>query len=241
MKNWIVVTGDSSGLGAVIVKRLLDNDKCVIGISRKESGEVKERLRKFHSKFRHINWDLSDIDNIKNLYASEIKPIGPIGGLVNNAATAYDDLITNAKPDALEQMTRLNLLAPIVLTKYALRDMLLNGIKGSIVHVSSICAHTGYTGLSMYGATKGGLEGFSRGVAREWGKKGIRSNCVAPGFMKTKMSSKLSNEQRSQICRRTSLRKATEIDSVAAIVEFLLSSKSSSITGQTIIVDAGSL
>jgi 3-oxoacyl-[acyl-carrier protein] reductase len=112
---------------------------------------------------------------------------------------------------------------------------------GSLVHVSSICAHTGYKGLAMYAASKGALESFSRTLAREWGSRGIRSNCVVPGFMETAMSQGLSQEMRDRIYRRTAMQSPTSPESVAATIEFLLSVGSRSITGQNVIVDSGTI
>jgi 3-oxoacyl-[acyl-carrier protein] reductase len=128
-----------------------------------------------------------------------------------------------------------------MLTKYTLRDMMLNRTEGSIVHISSVSTATGYKGLSMYGATKGALESFSLGVAREWGERGIRSNCIAPGFMDTDMTSTLTEDQKTRIYDRTGLGEPTDEKSVANTVEFLLSEASSSITGEIIRVDAGTL
>jgi 3-oxoacyl-[acyl-carrier protein] reductase len=119
--------------------------------------------------------------------------------------------------------------------------MILNKIKGSIVHISSISVHTGYKGLSMYASTKGALEAFSKNTAREWGSKGIRSNCVVSGFMDTNMSSSINNELKEKIKNRTSLRELTDVKSVSNTVEFLLSFKSNSITGQLINVDSGTI
>lgn len=239
--KWIIVTGDSGGLGGAICKRILENDLYgVIGISRKKNDMV-EHLESSFKNYQHINFDLSYPEQIKDLYKKYIKPIGEVYGIVNNSAVAYDDIVTNTDIERLENMYRVNVFSPIILSKYAIRDMILHNIKGSLVHISSVSAHTGYKGLAMYASTKGAIEAFSKNTAREWGLKGIRSNCVAPGFMETKISSSLTDEQREKIYKRTSLKKATDVESVSNIVYFLLSNKSESITGVTINADNGTI
>jgi 3-oxoacyl-[acyl-carrier protein] reductase len=138
-------------------------------------------------------------------------------------------------------MYAVNVFTPMMITKYAIRNMLLHKTKGCIIHISSISVHTGYKGLAMYASSKGALEAFSKDTAREWGVMGIRSNCVVPGFMATAMSSTLTEEQRSKIYARTSLKDATSINSVAETVAFLLSDKACSITGQNLHVDNGTI
>jgi 3-oxoacyl-[acyl-carrier protein] reductase len=175
--------------------------------------------------------------NIKLLIPNDIN----IHGYVNNAAAAYDDIITNIKLTELKNMFELNVYSPIILTKYVIRNMLLHKTVGSIVHISSISVHTGYKGLSMYAATKGALEAFSKNTSREWGVKGIRSNCVVSGFMETEMSSTLKGDLKEKIKNRTSLKSLTDLTSVANTVEFLISDKSNSITGQLLHVDSGTI
>ena len=119
--------------------------------------------------------------------------------------------------------------------------MLLHKSIGSIIHISSISVHTGYKGLAMYAASKGALEAFSKNTAREWGETGIRSNCLVAGFMDTEMSSTLSSEQKDRIFKRTALKTATSLNSVANTIKFLLSNESASITGQNIFVDSGTI
>ena len=119
--------------------------------------------------------------------------------------------------------------------------MLLHNVHGSIVHVSSISVHTGYKGLAMYASTKGAMEAFSKNTAREWGEKGIRSNCVVAGFMETQMSDTLHVEQKHRIYQRTALKQPTSKHSVAETIAFLLSDSASSITGQNIFVDSGTI
>jgi len=237
----VVVTGDSGALGSAIVERLLEEGYKVVGLSRRTTDEMRERINKYNQQYIHVNFDLSNTEEIKELYLKVLKKEGPIYGLVNNAAFAYDDIVTNADYKELEKMFRINVFSPIMLTKYVIRDMLLNNVKGSLVHISSVSAHTGYKGLSMYAATKGAIESFSRTVAREWGAKGIRSNCVAPGFMETPMSASLSEDEKDRIYRRTSLKRPAEVKDVAEVVVFLLSEKSASITGTTIHVDCGTI
>jgi len=238
----IVVTGDSRGLGNKICDKLLESNFRVIGISRKISENILELEKKYRrEQYIHINFDLSLTEDIKDLYLQQIKKEGPIYGLVNNAGIAYDEIATNAKLEPLEKMFKINVFSSIMLTKYVLRDMLLHGTKGSIVHISSVCAHTGYKGLSMYSATKAAIEAFSKTVAREFGSRKIRSNCVAPGFMETDMSKTLNSEQKDRIYLRTSLKEETNLESVSNTVKFLLSEESFSITGQVIHVDNGTI
>jgi 3-oxoacyl-[acyl-carrier protein] reductase len=154
---------------------------------------------------------------------------------------AYDDIITNLDYESLDKMYMVNVFSPMMLTKYALRDMLLNKVKGSIVHISSISAHTGYKGLAMYASTKGAMEAFSKNTSREWGQLEIRSNVVCPGFMDTEMSSTLSDDQKNRIFNRNSMKKPVEVDVVASSVLFLLGDGSKGITGQILHVDNGTI
>lgn len=162
-------------------------------------------------------------------------------GLVNNAAIAYDDIVTNLNLEKLKAMYEVNVFTPMMMTKYAIRNMLLHHTRGSIVHISSISAHTGYKGLAMYASSKGALEAFSKDTCREWGGLGIRSNVVVPGFMETAMSATLNNEQKDRIYKRTSMKAPTSIRSVAETVAFLLSDKAESISGESIRVDNGTI
>jgi 3-oxoacyl-[acyl-carrier protein] reductase len=237
----IIVTGDSRGLGAAITQELLSDEYEVIGLSRNRGDEVGRFEKEYPDQFNHINFDLENSSKIEDLYKQELKVYGPIHGLVNNAAMPYDDIVTNIDRDILSTMFEVNVISPMMLTKYTLRDMMLNRTEGSIVHISSVSTATGYKGLSMYGATKGALESFSLGVAREWGERGIRSNCIAPGFMNTDMTSTLTEEQKDRIYDRTGLGEPTSQESVAKTVEYLLSDAAHSITGETLRIDSGTL
>lgn len=238
----ILVTGVSRGVGLEICSVLLNQGHTVYGIARTYTEEFKNLEKKFKSRIFFRNIDLSNSENIQKLVFKDfITNKIPLQGFVNNAAIAYDDLLTNLDIDQLKKMYEINVFTPMVITKYAIRNMIFNNIAGSIVHISSISVHTGYKGLAMYASSKGALEAFSKNTAREWGSLGIRSNVVVPGFMETTMSSTLTDEQKDKIYKRTSLKRATDINSVAETVAFLLSEKAKSITGQNIHVDNGTI
>lgn len=238
----IVVTGVSKGLGLKVVEVLVSKGHKVYGISRTKSNDLDTLIASFPNQIKWLEFDLSQDEEIRNkIFKSWIGFKTPIHGFVNNAALAYDDIITNLNLNNLQKMYQVNVFAPFILTKYILRHMLLHNIKGSIVHVSSISVHTGYKGLSMYASSKGALEAFSKNAAREWGEKGIRSNCLVAGFMETEMSSTLSENQKNRIYKRTSMKQAVDVVSVAETIYYLLSDKAKSITGQNIHVDNGTI
>lgn len=231
MNNTYLITGCSKGLGKEISIKLLTQGHNVIGVSRSSVS--------FPGNFTHLQLDLSNEDQKVNQFLTENKI--SLDGFVNNAAYAYDDIITNLNKQSLIDMYQVNVFAPMMLTKIVLRNFLLYKTKGSIVHISSISAHTGYKGLAMYASTKGALESFSKATSREWGKLGIKSNCIVPGFMETEMSNTLSTEQKNKISRRTSLNRLTDLPSVANMVIYLLSNENLSITGQNIHIDSGTI
>ncbi|HDP70480.1 MAG TPA: SDR family oxidoreductase [Actinobacteria bacterium] len=241
MKN-VLITGVSKGLGIKIAKKCLAKDYTIWGLSRSKTEELSELINNYPDRFIWKSCDLSNPGRLKeDLFKDFINFDVKLDGFVNNAAVAYDDIITNVNLERLTKMVQINVFAPIILTKNVIRNMLLHQTKGSIVHISSISAHTGYKGLAMYASTKGALEAFSKNTAREWGERGIRSNCVVAGFMDTEMSASLDSENKDRIYRRTALKKPVSIQSVADTVEFLLSEKSCDITGQNIFVDSGTI
>lgn len=241
MKN-ILVTGCSRGVGLMICQVLLEQGYTVYGVARSYTLEFQELESKYPGKLYFKSVDLSDCENVRNnIFKDFCGNKVQIDGYVNNAAIAYDDIVTNLKLDRLVAMYNVNVFTPMMMTKYVIRNMILHKVKGCIVHISSISVHTGYKGLAMYASSKGAIEAFSKDTAREWGPLGIRSNVVVPGFMATAMSSTLSEEQRDKIYARTSLKSATSIRSVAETVAFLLDEKSASITAQNIHVDNGTI
>jgi 3-oxoacyl-[acyl-carrier protein] reductase len=242
MSKNILVTGCSRGVGLEICRVLLREGNTVYGVARTHTEEFEALEKEYAGRVFFKSVDLADSEGArKSIFRSFVTNEIVLHGFVNNAAVAYDDIVTNLNLKRLKDMYDVNVFTPMMLTKYAIRNMILHKTKGSIVHISSISVHTGYKGLAMYASSKGALEAFSKDTAREWGVLGIRSNCVVPGFMETAMSASLTEEQRGKIYARTSLKAATSQESVAEMVAFLLSDKAESVTAQSIHVDNGTI
>jgi 3-oxoacyl-[acyl-carrier protein] reductase len=242
MRN-VIVTGGSRGLGLGIAVRLATSGYSVIAVARKTSAPLTAAIeaarRGTTGALNFLACDLGEIEMIPDLVRGLRKQFGPIYGLVNNAAVGTDGVLATMHNAKIETLVRVNTLSPIVLTKYVVRQMMADG-GGRIVNVSSIIGFTGYSGLSVYGATKASMLGFTRSLAREVGRLGVNVNAVAPGFMDTEMTQGLEGEQRAKVARRSALRRLPEVDDVANAVEYLLGEGGKSITGTVLTVDAGS-
>jgi 3-oxoacyl-[acyl-carrier protein] reductase len=242
MRN-VIVTGGSRGLGLGIAKRLTGAGYRAIAVARKETPQLtsamEEADRDNPGSLHFVPFDLSEIDDIPTLVKTLRKEFGPVYGLVNNAAVGFDGVLALMPNAQIEQLVRVNTLSPIILTKFAVRAMMADG-GGRIVNIASIISFTGYRGLSVYGATKASIIGFTRSLAREVGRMGVNVNAVAPGFMDTEMTQGLEDTQRQQIARRSALHRLPDVADVANAVEFLLGDKANSITGTVLTVDAGS-
>ncbi|MGO9267870.1 MAG: SDR family NAD(P)-dependent oxidoreductase [Candidatus Binataceae bacterium] len=239
----ILVTGASRGLGLAIARKLATTGYSVIAIARGESQELDEARREIEREARgalHFRpFDLANISEIRDLIKGLRKEFGPIYGLVNNAGLGTSGLLATMHDTRIESLVRLNVLSPLILTKYVVRSMMADG-GGRIVNVASILSSTGFKGLSAYAATKASLVGFTRSLAREVGSLGINVNSVAPGFMDTEMTQGLTSKQHDQIVRRSALGRLAEVDDVANAVEFLIGDKGRNITGIVLTIDAGS-
>jgi 3-oxoacyl-[acyl-carrier protein] reductase len=238
MRN-VIVTGGSRGIGLGIARMLASGGDRVITVARRDTPELAAAMRDAAPgaiAFRAC--DLADISALPALVKDIHGAFGPIYALVNNAGLGTGGVLATQHDSHIEALIRLNVLSPIVLTKYVVRAMMTDG--GSrIVNIGSIVAETGYSGLSAYSATKAALAGFTRSLARELGQLGITVNAVAPGFVATEMTHDLTQSQRDQIARRSALRRMPETTDIAAAVAFLLSDGAKNITGTVITVDAG--
>jgi 3-oxoacyl-[acyl-carrier protein] reductase len=238
----VIVTGGSRGLGLGIVRRLICEGYCAIAVARQMNDQLAatiEHAQQAHPGALHfLPFDLGDVKEIPNFVKKLRHEFGPLYGLVNNAGIGTDGALAIMHNSHIERLIRVNTLSPIMLTKYVVRHMMADG-GGRIVNVASIVGFTGYSGLSVYSATKASLIGFTRSLAREVGRCGVTVNAVAPGFLDTEMTQGLEGDRREQVVRRSALRRLPDVDDVADAVEFLLGSKAKSITGTVLTVDAG--
>jgi 3-oxoacyl-[acyl-carrier protein] reductase len=234
----ILVTGASRGIGLAIATRLAAGGYDVIALARTQGEALGAAIAASDGKIRFFGFDLSDVDAIPELVRTLKAEHGQVWGLVNNAGMGLDGLLANTHNSQIEAVIRLNVTAPIVLTKYVVRGML-TGDGGRIVNLSSIIGSTGYTGLSVYGATKAAMIGFTKSLAREVGRQGVTVNAVAPGFIETEMTAGLGDEGKEQVRRRSALRRLAEVGDVAAMVEFLVGDGGKNITGAVLTIDAG--
>jgi 3-oxoacyl-[acyl-carrier protein] reductase len=238
----VLVTGASRGIGLGIARKLTGAGYNVIALARQKNKQVTEVIaeaeRGKSGSLHFVAFDLGRIDDIPELVRKLRKDFGPLFGLVNNAALGLDGALAMMHNSQIQQLVRVNTLSPIILTKYVVRSMMSEGA-GRIVNVASVIGFTGYSGLSVYAATKASMIGFTRSVAREVGRLGINVNAVAPGFIDTDMTHGLVGEQRQQVVRRSALRRLADVEDVANAVEFLLGDKARSITGTVLTVDAG--
>jgi 3-oxoacyl-[acyl-carrier protein] reductase len=240
MRN-VIVTGGSRGIGLCIARRLAAGGFRVLAVARQENDQLKaaiEETEKRHSgSIRFVAFDLAEVERIPDLVKRLRAEFGPVYGLVNNAAVGHNGVLASMHNRPLEQLIRVNTLSPIILTKYVVRHMMVDR-SGRIVNISSINAFTGYSGLSVYGATKAAMIGFTRSLAREVGQLEVTVNAIAPGFLQTDMTQSLEGEQREQIARRSALRRLADVEDVAGAVAYLMSDDARNITGT--VLDAGS-
>jgi 3-oxoacyl-[acyl-carrier protein] reductase len=252
-----IVSGGSRGLGFAIVESLLARGDSVATFSRSGSAALAARATSAGDRLFTARVDAADPAAIRGFVADVVERFGRIDHCIANAAIACEGVLATTSDADISSLLAVNLGGSIVLARECVRQMLVQpsadaatpsvarlpcnreSASPSITLVSSIVAAKGSPGLSVYAATKAGLEGFARSLARELGPRGIRVNCVAPGFLETDLSASLSAENRGRIARRTALgRLGTPADVVGAI-DYLTSPAAAFITAQVLTIDGG--
>jgi 3-oxoacyl-[acyl-carrier protein] reductase len=238
----VIVTGGSRGLGLAMSRALAGAGYRVIAVARRTSPELTAAAAQAATDARGAiefrGCDLSDLSLIAPLVRSMRADFGPPYGLVNNAGLGTSGILSSMRDQDIQRLVQLNTLSPITLSKYVLKSMM-SQREGRIINIASIVAATGYSGLSVYSATKASLIGFTRSLAREVGQLGITVNALAPGFVDTEMTHELTESQRQTIARRSALHRMPEPSDIAHSVEFLLGEGGRNITGTVITIDAG--
>ena len=236
----VIVTGGSKGLGLAIVKYLLSENYTVSTCSRQKNSAIDELLSQ-HSTFQWFQVEIGNAEQTAEFvreacaWANEAK----LWGVINNAGIAKEGILATFPNIETDSLLQVNLHGAIYLAREALRIFLRQNSAGRIINISSIIGSLGYTGLAAYSASKAGLDGLTRALARENGRRNITVNSIAPGYLDTEMSSTLSDKKREQIIRRTPMHRLGQVDDITPLVGFLLSDGASFITGQTITIDGG--
>ncbi len=241
LKNRIaIVTGSSRGIGLVISERLSMAGAHVVCVSRSEV-EIKnlsEKIKKDGGSSSFFPCDISDKPAVENLIKLTLESYGKVDILINNAGIAKDNLLIRMSERQWDTVIATNLNSAFYTSKAVIKSMIKNRF-GRIVNISSIVGLTGNNGQGNYSASKAGLIGFSKSIAKEVATRGITVNCIAPGFIETKMTEKLSEKVRENILNKVPMKKIGNPDDIANTVLFLVSNEANYITGQTITVDGG--
>jgi len=236
-----LVTGASRGIGAAIARSLADAGYSV-AVNYARSADLAEavvsEITMSGGTAIAVQADVSDTDAVSGMFATVTDELGPVTVLVNNAGITDDGLLLRMGVDQWDHVLSTNLRSVYLCTKAALRPML-RARSGRIISVSSISGIAGNPGQSNYAASKAGVIGFTKSIAKEVGSRGITVNAVAPGFIATDMTNALGEAVTEGVAEQISLGRLGQPEEVASVVRYLASEDASYITGQTIVVDGG--
>lgn len=236
-----LITGASRGIGRVIAENMAkagyDIAICYSG-NESAAQETISICKKYGVQAMYVKADVSNADDVANMFSEVKSLLGTVNVLVNNAGITKDGLLLRMTEEDFEKVVDINLKGAFLCTKAAIKDML-KAKKGSIINITSIVGVTGNAGQANYSASKAGLIGFTKSVAKEYGSKGITVNAVAPGFIQTAMTDSLPEEVKSAYLKQIPLGRFGTPEDVASVVEFLASEKAAYVTGQVIEVTGG--
>jgi 3-oxoacyl-[acyl-carrier protein] reductase len=235
-----IVTGSARGIGFEIARVLCEDGYSVMLSDVNEEGlnKAKEELCSKGYKVGTCKADVSSAEDADRLVAETIKELGGIDVLVNNAGITRDGLLMRMNEDQWDLVLKINLKGTFLMSKAVVRPMLKQK-GGSVINIASVIGLMGNAGQANYAASKAGIIGFTKSFAKEFGRKGIRSNAIAPGFIKSDMTDVLTDNVKEQMLAQIPMNTFGNPRDVANAVSFLASNKASYITGQVLTVDGG--
>ena len=234
----ILITGATGGIGRSIVKSFDgdNNNLFIIGTNENKLNALSQELT---SSTKYLACDFNDYRNIKNIITKINEELdNKIDILINNAGITRDNLTLRMKEEEWNDVINLNLNTTFFLTKEILKFMVRNRF-GRIINISSVVGSSGNIGQANYAASKAGLEGMTKSIALEVASRGITANCIAPGFIKTSMTSEILEKNEEKIINNIPIKRIGVPDDISSLTKFLASDKASYITGQTFHINGG--
>jgi 3-oxoacyl-[acyl-carrier protein] reductase len=238
-RRTIAITGTTRGLGLHMARQFLAKGDCVIAVCRTRPGllETWAQENGCRDNLIDVQADMANLDQV-NEVVRRMEEQASCDVLINNAGVAYRNLLPMQSPKQIIETITVNLVAPMLFCR-AMAKYMMQRRSGRIINISSMAAARVYRGLTVYGASKAGIEHFTRGIASELAPFNIHVNAIAPGIMETDMISTLSKEQLDSEIKRTPLGRMVKVEEIMAAVNYLLSEEAAVITGQVLTLDGG--
>lgn len=231
------VTGSTRGIGLEIAKAFAKEGANIVLNGRSEiAAELIQEIESYGVKCIGVSGDISDFDQASKMIKETEENLGPVGILINNAGITNDKLMLRMTADDFDKVLKINLVGTFNMTQHVLKKMLKQR-EGAIINLSSVSGLIGNVGQANYAASKAGVVGFTKSVAREVAPRGITCNAIAPGFIQTDMTDVLSDKIKEQVTQNIPMQRFGQVADVAQTAIFL--AKNSYITGQVINVDGG--